>query len=99
MTKRKPHYKFTVFCQEADGTGTIWIDTVFATDSDHAAVKGVAKCCGDWNGDPDEGEEPAYTADNVSAPGGGFLDMPLRSRHRVYAAAWYAHTQARHRAP
>ena len=45
------------------------------------------------------GYVPLSDAISQRAPGGGFLDMPLRSRHRVYAAAWYAHTQARHRAP
>ena len=49
-------YKFTVFCQDKSGTGTIWIDSV-ATDSFDCmeAVQAGREMCADaWECDPDD---------------------------------------------
>lgn len=43
---------YTAFCQESDGTGTIWIDTVEAESVEDAKERAIAKCSFDWNFDP-----------------------------------------------
>ena len=39
---------FTVFCQQADGIGTIWIQAVDAADLDEAKKVGRDACAIDW---------------------------------------------------
>lgn len=39
---------YTVFCQQSDGRGTIWIDSVDATCAEEAATLGKANCAADW---------------------------------------------------
>lgn len=39
---------FTVFCSEADGQGTMWIDTVEANLPTEAMDLGLAKCLENW---------------------------------------------------
>lgn len=56
--------KFTVFCQQKDGKGTIYITSVVAETSDEAAELGLAECLEDWNGG---GEK--WTAENVHVLG------------------------------
>ena len=40
---------FTVFCQEAGGTGTIHITSVEAADLESAITAGKQQCIGDWS--------------------------------------------------
>ncbi len=40
---------FTVFCQEAGGTGTIHIASVEATDLKAALIAGKQQCIDDWS--------------------------------------------------
>lgn len=42
---------YTAFCQEASGTGTIWIDTVEAESLDAAIISARAACAEDWGAD------------------------------------------------
>lgn len=44
---------FTVFCQDADGGGTIWIDGVEADNKESAIEQGRAACAEDWGFDVD----------------------------------------------
>lgn len=62
-----PLKPYTVFCQESDGTGTVWIQTLSARDLEHAKSAGLEQCCEDWNGPSDE--DPIFTPDNVSVIG------------------------------
>lgn len=39
---------YTVFCQNANGTGTIWISPVQARDVRHAKAVGRKQCAKDW---------------------------------------------------
>ena len=63
-------FTFTAFCQEADGTGTIWIGAVEveATDKsdaiDKAAEQAVAECADDWGG-----EDCGFNAETVHCLG------------------------------
>jgi hypothetical protein len=52
---------YTAFCQEADGTGTIWISSVEADSIPEAISKAVAACCEDWGGE-DSGFDPGTVA-------------------------------------
>ena len=46
---------FTAFCQEADGSGTIWIGTVVCEDDVMAAVSMAREACAaDWDYDPED---------------------------------------------
>lgn len=46
---------FTAFCQEADGSGTIWISTIVCEDDVTAAVAMAREACAaDWDYDPDD---------------------------------------------
>lgn len=40
--------KFTVFCQQADGKGTIWIDSFDALEMEDAKRIARATCASDW---------------------------------------------------
>ena len=55
---------FTAFCQDADGTGTVWIATVEADSVDQAKTKAVAACSEDWYG-----EEAKNMADSIKCIG------------------------------
>lgn len=44
----QPLEEFTVFCQQADGRGTIWISGVMAMSATHAARVGRETCAEDW---------------------------------------------------
>jgi hypothetical protein len=50
---------FTVFCQEADGTGTIWISSVQARDLEDAKLVGLQECADDWGYSDDPDNEDA----------------------------------------
>ncbi len=39
---------YTAFCQQANGEGTIWIDSVEADDLEEAIFKAQVKCSSDW---------------------------------------------------
>lgn len=39
---------YTVFCQDADGTGTIWISSIEADDVEHAKTVGRNQCAEEW---------------------------------------------------
>ena len=49
---------FTVFCQEAGGTGTIHIASHEAADLDSAIIAGKQQCIRDWSSGDEEGEGP-----------------------------------------
>ena len=51
MTEEKT---FTAFCQDANGTGTIWIDKVQATSIEKAATVARETCAQDWGCDPEQ---------------------------------------------
>jgi hypothetical protein len=44
-----PATAFTVFCQEAGGTGTIHIASVEAADLEAAIIAGKQQCIDDWS--------------------------------------------------
>lgn len=44
--------KFTVFCQDIDGTGTVWIDCVEAADIVAAQALALEACAADWGYGP-----------------------------------------------
>ena len=49
--------KYTVFCQESSGTGTIWIDMLTAdktTTMESIAARARKKCARDWECDPED---------------------------------------------
>jgi hypothetical protein len=50
---------FTVFCQQADGTGTIWISSVQAKDMMDAISVGRQECADDWGYSDDPDDEDA----------------------------------------
>ena len=43
--------KFTAFCQQSNGHGTIWISTVEAESVEAAIGQAVADCASDWGYD------------------------------------------------
>jgi hypothetical protein len=43
---------FTAFCQEADGSGTIWIQAVQAADLESAKAVAIAECAAAWEFEP-----------------------------------------------
>lgn len=47
---------FTAFCQEADGSGTIWISTVEVEDDNVLTAISLAReaCAEDWDYDPED---------------------------------------------
>lgn len=45
---------YTVFCQEADLTGTIWIESIQAATPEKAARKVIENCAAAWEMDPSE---------------------------------------------
>lgn len=45
---------YTVFCQEADGSGTTWIEAVEAENLDAAMATGLERCAEAWDMDFDE---------------------------------------------
>ena len=47
---KTPIPTFTVFCQEAGGTGTIHIASVEASDLESAVTAGKQQCIVDWSG-------------------------------------------------
>ncbi len=50
--------RFTVFCQEAGGSGTIHIDTHEAADLESAIITGKQRCIDDWSSGYKGGESP-----------------------------------------
>ena len=50
--------RFTVFCQEAGGSGTIHIDTHEAADLEGAILVGKRQCITDWSSGYKDGESP-----------------------------------------
>uniref|UniRef100_A0A6M3M272 Uncharacterized protein n=1 Tax=viral metagenome TaxID=1070528 RepID=A0A6M3M272_9ZZZZ len=51
MSDRK---QYTAFCQQSDGKGTIWIDTVTASGPMDAIGEARAKCANDWEYDVED---------------------------------------------
>lgn len=49
----RPAQPFTVWCRQANDTGTTWIQSVEARDAEHAAKVGLRQCSLDW-GMPEE---------------------------------------------
>lgn len=45
---------FTVFCTEVDGRSTVWIGSVEAESSSHAAAAARAECADSWGTDESE---------------------------------------------
>jgi len=45
---------YTAFCQESDGTGTIWIDTVEADSLDEAITEARESCADAWGYESDQ---------------------------------------------
>jgi hypothetical protein len=53
MKRKKPALKrFTAFCQQANGRGTIWIDGVEAKSMSQAIKIARSNCAFDWGYDP-----------------------------------------------
>ena len=50
--------RFTVFCQEAGGSGTIHIDTHEAADLESAIIAGKRQCIHDWSSGFKDGDSP-----------------------------------------
>lgn len=46
--------KFTVFCAEANGQGTVWIDAIEADGLEDAKAVGREKCANAWDCDIDD---------------------------------------------
>ena len=46
--------KFTAFCQEESGQGTIWIEAVEAEDLESAIKVAQQECAEAWEYDPDD---------------------------------------------
>lgn len=57
-------HTFTFWCQQADGSGTIYIGSLEAADLEAAKIAAVEMCCEDWNAGM-VSEIPAHTPDNV----------------------------------
>ena len=49
-----PAPKWTVFCQEASGTGTTWIEAVEALKAEDAKVVGLQQCASEWGYAPED---------------------------------------------
>jgi hypothetical protein len=45
---------FTAFCQEIDGSGTIWINPIHADSLSDAMIVAVESCAADWAMDVEE---------------------------------------------
>lgn len=45
--------KYTAFCQEITGRGTIWIQTVDAKDPEQAQEEAKVQCAEAWDMEPD----------------------------------------------
>lgn len=56
---------FTFWCQQSDGTGTIYIGSLEAPDIEAAKLAAVQECCDEWNSGSGEDDEPTYTPDNI----------------------------------
>lgn len=52
--------KYTIFCRQSNGQGTMHIDTHEAETADEAAVLGIAQCRADW-----DWEDPIFDEDVV----------------------------------
>lgn len=62
--------KFTVFCQDSDGTGTMYIDSVEADNLDAAMAEGARLCRQAW-GYPDDNPD----AVRVVGVAAGYVDI------------------------
>jgi hypothetical protein len=56
---------FTFWCQQSDGTGTIYIGSLEAPDIEAAKLAAVQECCDEWNSGSGEDDEPTYTPQNI----------------------------------
>jgi len=63
-----PVRTFTVFCQQADQLGTIYIDPVGAADLGSAILAGREQCLADWNGGTSGANAP-FTLDDIHCLG------------------------------
>lgn len=45
---------YTAFCQQTNGIGTIWIDSVQAKDLEEAKIAAQANCAADWDYKPED---------------------------------------------
>jgi hypothetical protein len=45
---------YTAFCQEANGTGTIWVDSVRAKTQEKAGITAIRRCADAWKLEPDQ---------------------------------------------
>ena len=56
---------FTGFCQQSDGTGSIWIGSFVAPDLESAIIEAKRRCIFDWNA----GGSAPYDTENVHCLG------------------------------
>ncbi|MEI7910158.1 MAG: hypothetical protein WCK77_11015 [Verrucomicrobiota bacterium] len=68
--------RFTVFCQEAGGSGTIHIDTHEAADLESAIITGKQRCIDDWSSGFKDGESP-WNMDSVHCLGVAAGDVDI----------------------
>ncbi|MEI7911841.1 MAG: hypothetical protein WCK77_19595 [Verrucomicrobiota bacterium] len=68
--------RFTVFCQETCGGGTIHIDTHEAADLESAILAGKQQCIDDWSHGYKEGESP-WTMESVHCLGVAAGDVEI----------------------
>lgn len=46
--------KYTAFCQDISGNGTIWIEAFTASDEGVAVAEARRRCAADWDYDPQD---------------------------------------------
>jgi hypothetical protein len=71
---------FTVFCQQADQLGTVYIDSVEAPDLESAILAGREQCLADWNGD-NSGSDAAFTLEDIHCLGVAAGDVRILHWH------------------
>jgi hypothetical protein len=68
--------RFTVFCREADSSGTIHIDSVKAADLESAILAGKQQCIDDWSDRTSEAESP-WTMETIHCLGVAAGDVEI----------------------
>lgn len=57
---------FTVFCRDADGTGTTWISAIGAPDVETAKTRARNRCAEDWDCDAEDVSVVGVAAGDVT---------------------------------
>jgi len=68
--------RFTVFCREADGSGTVHIHSVKAADLESAILAGKQQCIDDWSDRTSEAESP-WTMETIHCLGVAAGDVDI----------------------